>query len=75
MLKIAKVPLQISFKHSKSFLTFLVNLRLETKWAVLMAAWLWGVSSVPFGIPFRLPVLFYNRSYSTEEDEPPKTQT
>ena len=25
---------------------------------------LWGVSSVPFGIPFRLPVLFYNRSSS-----------
>ena len=23
-----------------------------------------GVSSVPFGIPFRLPVLFYNRSSS-----------
>ena len=31
---------------------------------ILLPGTLWGVSSVPFGIPFCLPVLFYNRSSS-----------
>ena len=31
---------------------------------VAFFTYLGGVSSVPFGIPFRLPVLFYNRSSS-----------
>ena len=35
----------------------------QTFWVQIVAI-LRGVSSVPFGIPFRLPVLFYNRSSS-----------
>ena len=30
VLQIAKIPLQISFKHSKPFLAFLINFRIKT---------------------------------------------